>query len=152
TLFDGKGGTLKNSIVVIEGSKIARVGGTAPANAITYDLTAFTVSPGWIDTHSHIAYHFNGSGRLAQGEEPVPESMLRMADNLAMTLNAGFTSVQSPGALIDRDLRNAVARGILAGPRLRTSLEAMTEFSGGPDKLRELIRERKQQGADFIKI
>lgn len=152
TLFDGKGKTLKNSIIVVEGSKIASVGGKAPVNAITYDLTAFTVSPGWIETHSHIAGHFNNSGRLAQGEEPVPEALLRMADNLALTLNAGFTTVQSPGALIDKDLRDAVARGILPGPRVLTSLEAMTEFSGGPDKLRELIRERKQQGADFIKI
>jgi imidazolonepropionase-like amidohydrolase len=152
TLLDGKGKTLKNSIIVIEGSKILSVGGTAPANAITYDLTAFTVSPGWIDTHTHIAAHFNNSGRLAQGEEPVPEALLHMADNLAVTLNAGFTTIQSPGALIDKDLRDAVARGILPGPRVRTSLEAMTENSGGPDKLRELIRERKRQGADFIKI
>jgi imidazolonepropionase-like amidohydrolase len=86
TLFDGKGKTLKNSIIVIEGSRILSVGGTAPVNAITYDLTAFTVSPGWIDTHTHIAAHFNNSGRLAQGEEPVPEALLHMADNLALTL------------------------------------------------------------------
>src|ERR1700747_483164 len=52
TLLDGRGKTLKNTLGVVEGSKILRVGGAAPANAITYDLTAFTVSPGWIDTHA----------------------------------------------------------------------------------------------------
>jgi imidazolonepropionase-like amidohydrolase len=153
TLFDGKGKTLKNTIIVIQGSKIASVGGKAPANAVTYDLTAFTVSPGWIDTHTHIANHFNSSDRFVEGEAaPVPEALLRMAENLAATLNAGFTTLQSPGAMIDNDLRDAVARGILPGPRVRTSLDALDEHSGGPDQMRTLIRERKQQGADFIKI
>jgi imidazolonepropionase-like amidohydrolase len=152
TLFDGKGKTLKNTILVIQGSKIASVGGKAPANAVTYNLTEFTVSPGWIDTHTHIANHFNSSDRFAEGEASVPEAVLRMADNLAVTLNAGFTTLQSPGAMIDKDLRAAVARGILPGPRVRTSLDALNEYSGGPDQMRALIRERKQQGADFIKI
>jgi len=48
TLFDGKGQTLHNTIIVIEGSKIARIGGAAPADAVIYDLSAFTVSPGSI--------------------------------------------------------------------------------------------------------
>jgi imidazolonepropionase-like amidohydrolase len=152
TLFDGSGKTLKNTIVVVEGSKIARLGGAAPANAITYDLTAFTVSPGWIDTHAHVAVHFDNSARLAGADEPAAQALLHMTDNLALTLNAGFTTVQSPGAMIDKDLREAVARGVLPGPRVLTSLEALTETSGGPEKLRELVRERKQQGADFIKI
>src|SRR5580698_9169483 len=137
TLFDGKGKTLKNTIIVIQGSKIASVGGKAPANAVTYDLTAFTVSPGWIDTHTHIANHFNSSDRFVEGEAaPVPEALLRMAENLAVTLNAGFTTLQSPGAMIDKDLRDAVARGILPGPRVRTSLDALDEHSGGPDQMR----------------
>ena len=72
TLFDGRGKTLRNTIIVIEGSKIARVGGTVPANAVTYDLTEFTVSPGWIDTHSHLAVHFDNTGRLAGRDEPAP--------------------------------------------------------------------------------
>jgi cytosine/adenosine deaminase-related metal-dependent hydrolase len=64
TLFDGRGKTLKNTIIVIEGSKIASVGGKAPANAITYDLTAFTVSPGWIDTFSSLGERNARDARL----------------------------------------------------------------------------------------
>jgi imidazolonepropionase-like amidohydrolase len=60
--------------------------------------------------------------------------------------------VQSPGAMIDKDLREAIARGILPGPRLLTSLEPLTDASGDPAKLRALVRERKAQGADFIKL
>ena len=151
-LFDGKGNTLKNTIVVIEGSKIVRLGGAPPAGAVPYDLTAFTVSPGWIDTHSHLAVHFDNSGRLSGANEPPTQSLLHVTDNLALTLNAGFTTVQSPGAAIDKDLREATARGILPGPRVLTSLEALTESSGGPEQLRQLVRERKAQGADLIKI
>jgi imidazolonepropionase-like amidohydrolase len=152
TVFDGKGKTLHNTIIVIEGTKIARIGGTAPANAITYDLSAFTVSPGWIDTHTHLSYHFDNNNRLAGRDEAPLEGLLHIADNAVLTLDAGFTTVQSPGAMIDKDLRGAIARGIFPGPRLLTSLEAMTETSGDPAKLRELVRERKAQGADLIKL
>jgi imidazolonepropionase-like amidohydrolase len=152
TLFDGKGQTLHNTIVVIEGSKIARIGGAAPSDAVIYDLSAFTVSPGWIDTHSHLSYHFDRKDRLAGSDEPAAQGLLSIADNAVRTLNAGFTTVQSPGATIDKDLREAIARGILPGPRLLTSLEPLTDASGDPAKLRALVRERKAQGADFIKL
>jgi imidazolonepropionase-like amidohydrolase len=152
TLFDGKGQTLHNTIIVIEGSKIAKIGGAAPADAVTYDLSAFTVSPGWIDTHSHLSYHFDRKDRLAGSDEPAAQGLLSIADNAVRTLNAGFTTVQSPGAMIDKDLREAIARGILPGPRLLTSLEPLTDASGDPAKLRALVRERKAQGADFIKL
>jgi imidazolonepropionase-like amidohydrolase len=152
TLFDGRGKTLHNTIIVVEGSKITRVGGTAPSGAITYDLTALTVSPGWIDTHSHIVNHFDNRDRLAGRDEPASEASWHVVENAVATLDAGFTTIQSPGAMEDKDLRDAIARGVFPGPRILTSLEALTETSGDAAKLRELVRERKQQGADFIKI
>jgi imidazolonepropionase-like amidohydrolase len=152
TLFDGKGKTLHNTIVVVEGSKIVRVGGTAPANAITYDLTSLTVSPGWIDTHSHLSYHFDDKDRYAGRDEPQSQAILHIADNLVRTIEAGFTTVQSPGAMIDKDLREATARGILPGPRILTSLQPLNERSGDAANMRQLVRERKQQGADLIKL
>jgi imidazolonepropionase-like amidohydrolase len=151
-LFDGKGKTLQNTIVVVEGSKITRVGGAAPAGAMVYDLTQFTVSPGWIDTHSHIVYHFDNNNRSSGRDEPASQASWHIVENAVVTLNAGFTTIQSPGAMQDKDLRDAIAKGIFPGPRLLTSLQPLTETSGDPVKLRELIREHKQQGADFIKI
>ena len=152
TLFDGKGKTLHNTIVVVEGSKITRVGGAAPSGAVTYDLTALTVSPGWIDTHSHIVNHFDNHDRLAGRDEPASEASWHVVESAVLTLDAGFTTIQSPGAMEDKDLRDAIARGVFPGPRVLTSLEALTETSGDAAKLRELVRERKQQGADFVKI
>src|SRR5580693_584329 len=151
TILDGKGQILRNTIIVVEAGKIARIGGDAPAGAITYDLTSLTVTPGWIDTHAHIFWHFD-NGRLAGKDEPPIRAMLHATDNAIVTLNAGFTTIQSPGSPEDKDLREAIARGIIPGPRVLTSLEPLDEKSGPPEKLRELVRERKQQGADFIKL
>ena len=152
TLYDGRGKMLHNTLIVVEGSKIARIGGAAPANAVNYDLAALTVTPGWIDTHAHIVNHFDNNNRLAGSEEPVPQAAWRIAQSVSATLNAGFTTVQSPGAVQDRDLREAVGLSLVPGPRIITSLEPLTEASGDPAKMRELVRERKQQGADFIKL
>jgi imidazolonepropionase-like amidohydrolase len=151
TILDGKGGTATNTLIVVEGHKIARIGGATPPNTITYDLTGLTVTPGWIDTHAHLFWHFD-NGRLAGKDEPVAQAILHAADNAVLTLNAGFTTIQSPGSPEDKYLKDAMARGILPGPRMITSLEPLTEQSGPPEKLRELVRERKQQGADFIKL
>jgi len=150
--YDGKGATIRNSTIVVEGGKIVRIGGAVPQGAATYDLTGLTVTPGWIDTHSHIGYHFDNSGRNAGRGEPASQSLLHAVDNAVATLNAGFTTIQSPGQPSDKDLRDAIARGIAPGPRILTSLSPLTETSGDPAKLRELVRQRKEQGADLIKI
>ncbi|HKE27688.1 MAG TPA: amidohydrolase family protein [Bryobacteraceae bacterium] len=152
TAYDGKGKTIRNTTIVIEGSKIARVGGPVPDGAVTYDLTALTVTPGWIDTHSHIGYHFGDDGRNGGRGETPAKSTLRAVDNAIVTLMAGFTTIQSPGQNADKDLRDAVARGLIPSPRILTSLQPLTETSGPPEKLRELVRQRKEEGADFIKI
>lgn len=150
-ILDGKGRTLRNTVIVVEGGKISRIAGEVPVGAITYDLSALTVTPGWIDTHAHLWWHFD-NGRLAGKDEPPVRGMLHAADNAVLTLQAGFTTIQSPGSPEDKELRDAIARGIVPGPRMLTSLEPLTEASGPPEKLRELVRERKQQGADFIKL
>ena len=154
TILDGKGHVLRNTTIVVEGTRIARIGGAVPADAVTYDLTGLTVMPGLIDTHTHIVYHFGPDGRYAGGGrgEPPDEATLYDVDNAVATLEAGFTTIQSPGAMADKNLRDAIARGIIPGPRILTSLNPLTERSGPPDKLRELVRERKEQGADFIKL
>ena len=150
-LLDGKGNTLHNTNIVVENSKIVSLGGASPAAAAVYDLTDLTVTPGWIDTHSHVMYHFD-KGRLAGRGEPPEQAILYGLENAALTLNAGFTTIQSPGSPEDKYLRDAIARSILPGPRILTSLEPITDETLSPERLREIVRERKQQGADFIKV
>lgn len=151
TALDGKGGLLKNVRIVVEGSKITEIsrGNSSP---ITYDLRNVTVMPGWIDTHDHIGWHFNKQDRADMTKESPAEFALNAAGNAYVTLMAGFTTIQSLGDMKDLDLRDAIARGVIPGPRILTSLTPLNENSGTPDQIRALVRERVQQGADSIKI
>src|SRR5256884_80339 len=110
TAFDGRGKILHNTIVVVEGGEIQRVGGSAPNGAVTYDLTRLTVLPGWIDAHVHPTWHFDASGRLAGENEPKEQTVLAGAANSWKMLAAGFTTVQSLGSALDKDLRDAIDR------------------------------------------
>ena len=101
TIFDGKGQILRNTIIVVEGGKIARIGGDAPAGAVTYDLKSLTVTPGWIDTHAHIFWHFD-NGRLAGKDESPVRAMLHAADNAILTLNAGFPTILVVAGVVGR--------------------------------------------------
>ncbi len=64
----------------------------------------------------------------------------------------GVTTVQSLGSASDLDLREAVARGVIPGPRVLTSIRQINESTGGPDQLREAVRKLKAEGADVVKI
>ncbi|HET8925965.1 MAG TPA: amidohydrolase family protein [Candidatus Acidoferrum sp.] len=155
TVLDGKGQVFHNTIIVVEGGKIARIGGTAPSGAITYDLAGLTVTPGWIDAHVHPTWHFDASGRLAGQDEPKEQTMIAAAANSWKMLAAGFTTVQSLGSPLDKDLRYAIDRLGLPGPRILTSLEPITgrgEATGTPDELRAMVQQRHKDGADVIKI
>ena len=153
TVFDGKGRVLHDVRVVIEGSKIVAIEpGLGPAN---YDLRGLTVLPGWIDAHVHITWSFGKDGKNAGTEGTTQEDAYRAASNAWVTLMAGFTTVQSVGAPNDILLRDAIAKGIIPGPRILTSgepLEGQGEKTGTPDEIRAYVRKQKAAGADRIKI
>jgi imidazolonepropionase-like amidohydrolase len=149
-VIDGRGNVLTNQTIGVRGSKIESI---APAtDPATHDLGPLTVLPGFIDTHVHIGWHFGPDGRYVAGREPDDVAALYGAENAFVTLMAGFTTVQSVGAASDKPLRDAIARGILPGPRLLTSLAAITNAKLTPTQIREEVRKRKADGADLIKI
>jgi len=151
TLLAGRGARSTNARITIRAGRIERL--TDTPGAPTYDLSAYTVLPGLIDAHDHLAWHFNAAGKLhtpSDGETPA-QGALAMAVNAWATVAAGITTAQSPGSPEDADLRAAIAQG-LPGPRLLTSLEPLDQTSGDPDALRAKVRERKQAGADLIKL
>src|SRR5262245_57415884 len=157
-VFDGRGGVARDILIEVANGKITRVGrGTGRA---TYELPSLTLMPGWIDTHVHIGAHFNKTGRYDNQNETPAERALYGAENAWSTLASGFTTVQSVGEAADADLRAAIARGILPGPRILTSITQITERTGGsggatlasPDQLREAVRQAKTAGADLIKL
>lgn len=148
--LDGKGQVLRNTVVSIRDGKIIRVGGTS--GDVTYDLGTLTLLPGFIDTHVHIGWHFDAKGRYQNGPEPPEQAALYGAENAFVTLMAGFTTVQSVGAMSDKPLREAIARGVLPGPRLLSSLGQISNPKMTPDEIRADIRQKKAAGADLIKI
>lgn len=149
-VIDGKGAVHRNTAVVVEGSRIVRI--DANAKPITYDFPTLTLLPGLIDTHVHIGSHFGKNGRASNDGETPPQAILYSAENAWATLMAGFTTVQSIGSPSDIDLRDAIARGTLPGPRLLTSVMSLNENSGTPDQLRAQVRKLVAGGADLIKL
>ncbi len=155
TLIDGKGRVLKNQEIVIEDGKITSIG---PAKQKpTVDLSGLTVMPGWIDTHAHITWYFNKDGRFEQGpgrgaKTTPAQAVLYAEANAYATLMGGFTTIQSPGAVLDGDLRDMIATGAIPGPRILTSLHQLTENSGTPEHIRSLVDQYKAEGADLVKL
>jgi imidazolonepropionase-like amidohydrolase len=151
TVLDGTGRTLRNATIVVQGSKITAVESGA-ASAATYNLGQVTVLPGLIDVHAHIGWHFDRDGRYAARPGSPAQEILYAAENAYVTLLAGFTTIQSPGSPNDVDLREAIARGVLPGPRILTSIRQLNERSGTADEIRHQVRQLKADGADVVKI
>src|ERR1043165_3234642 len=153
TLLDGRGHVLRNTRIVVEGSKIVAI--DPQAAPVTYDLRGLTVLPGWIDSHVHITWSFGRDGKNVGADETTQDAAYRSASNARLTLLAGFTTVQSVGSPTELPLRDAIAQGLLPGPRLLTAVEPLFgrgEKTGTPDEIRAFIRKQKAAGADLIKI
>src|SRR5579872_259064 len=150
TILDGKGGTLHNRQIVIEGSRIRSV--DAGKAKVTYDLRGFTIMPGWIDTHIHLNWHMDENGKsVAGGGKPEDAALFTEADAW-MTLQDGFTTVQSVGAAIDAPVRDRINQGFIPGPRVLTSFRQIQANAGDAEALRALVRKTKADGADVIKL
>jgi imidazolonepropionase-like amidohydrolase len=150
TILDGKGGTIRDAQIVVEGSKIASVGpGRETAD---YDLRRLTVMPGWIDTHIHLNWHMDENNKSVSNTQNQADNALYAAGDGWMTLQGGFTTVQSVGSAIDGVVRDRIAQGLLPGPRILTSLRQIQANAGDAEALRALVRKTKQDGADVIKL
>jgi imidazolonepropionase-like amidohydrolase len=150
-VLDGKGGTARNVLLTVKDGRIASVAPAAGAKA-DYDLSGLTVTPGWIDTHVHLTWHFDKNGRFAVRDESPAQAVLFATENAYVTMMAGFTTVQSVGDLRDKDLRDMIERGPLPGPRILTSLTAITSTALTPAEIRAHVDKMADAGADLIKI
>lgn len=156
TMLDGRGASVHNAYVVVRGNRIERVA-TSPVTlpgAKLVELGSATLLPGLIDTHVHPGWYVDRQGKRnsqRSGDTPAQAALAR-AGNLYATLIAGFTTIQSVGGPEDLDLRDAVARGEIPGPRVLTSITQLTNVRTPPDSFRAQVRELKEQGADLIKL
>jgi imidazolonepropionase-like amidohydrolase len=166
-LIDGRGGSQQNVVVTLNGSKIATIGKSN--GPVTYDLSKYTLLPGFIDVHVHILWHFGADGRFAQRDTP-EQRIAAGVVNAKDTVMGGFTTVQSVGERADLDLRKKLEAENLPGPRIITSVAQINERSGiprgnrgaatppatpplaTPDQLRQAVRDAKEAGGELIKL
>jgi len=178
-LLDIKGGRLvKPGEVLIEGERIVEVGPSVkhPAGAEVIDLGERTLMPGLIDAHVHLFLH-PGAEDLQTVEESVPQRTIMAVLAARDDLMAGFTAERDMGTegagSADTAVRDAINDGLVPGPRLRISGNAINILGGHEDSIRfnpaqhvlpnadyannatELVavmREQYKEGADFTKI
>ncbi|MEO0559856.1 MAG: amidohydrolase family protein [Bacteroidota bacterium] len=165
------------SVVVTDGLIQEVVEGfTDQADAI--DLTAATCMPGLIDSHTHLTGESRKDGYIDAFRFSPAERALRAAPFARSTLMAGFTTVRDVGGNegVDLELRDAIARGDIAGPRMYVASKSLSitgghadptnsyreDIVGVPDKTLgivngvdsavEAVRIAIKRGADLIKF
>lgn len=151
-IIDGTGATRTNTDVVIRAGRIVEL---RPARGkADIDLGTRVLVPGLIDTHVHMGWYINEKQRLHRADDGDSEqtATLNVAGNAQRMLQAGFTTVQSVGGMEDKAVRDAINRGVIAGPRVLTSLGSLNENAGSPDSVRAVVRGFHARGADVIKI
>ena len=151
-VIDGRGHLLRNAAVVVDGGRIVSVD-KAPKH-VDIELKNATLMPGLIDTHVHIGWHFDAAtGKSDPTEESTSaESVLYAAEDAYQTLLGGVTTVQSLGAPVDKPLRDAIARGVLPGPRILTAIEPIFDDKLTPEQLRAHVNKVADEGADVVKV
>ena len=141
-LFDGRSDrTIANGVIIIEGSKIREVGAglAIPPDATALDLGDATILAGFIDAHTHLTDEASESwlSDFYEGlRRPVAEQALFAAGYARRTLESGFTTVRDVGShdSIDVGLRNAIERGLIAGPRMLVARDAIGATGGHCDQ------------------
>jgi imidazolonepropionase-like amidohydrolase len=152
TVIDGTGTARRNTDVVVRNGRIVQL--RPSRGKADVDLGKRVLAPGLIDTHVHLGWYITAAQRLHQRNDGDDErtAILNAAGNAQRMLQAGFTTIQSVGGMEDKPVRDAIDRGVLAGPRVLTSLGSLNENAGSPDSVRAVVRKFKENGADVIKI
>ena len=149
--LDGHGAELNGARIGVANGKITSL--DAPLQGTVIDLSGYTVLPGWIDTHVHLGSHWDKTGRIATEDEPPMDASLGIARAAWDSLMGGFTTVQSVGEMSEGPIRDAIRDRGFPGPRVLTSLDWIQVGTDTPDdELRALVRDRKEKGADLVKI
>jgi imidazolonepropionase-like amidohydrolase len=153
-MIDGRGHVATNVIVTVRSGRIESVVANSRQAGATYDLGDATLLPGLIDAHVHPGWYFTRTVSLNNRDrsDTPAQTALAQAGNLYATLMAGFTTIQSVGGPEDLDLRDAVNRWQIPGPRILTSITQLSNTRPSPDSLRAIVRSLKSRGADLIKL
>src|SRR5437867_596206 len=184
-LIDGRSDTPQANVgILVEGERITWVGPLAQLpgearGAKVVDLSALTVLPGFIDTHTHLLLQGDPTSESDARQllyQSIPYRAILGARNARLALEHGFTALrdlETEGAMYaDVDIKRAVSEGEIPGPRIFTSTRAMAPTGmypivssnwelelphgvqpvDGVDGARLAVREQVAHGADWIKF
>jgi imidazolonepropionase-like amidohydrolase len=183
-LIDGVSDRRRDGVaVLVDGDKIVALGPAADLaaknpGARVVDLGNATVLPGLIDAHTHVFLNDDVGPGVYDAillKQSAPYRAIEAAANARVALMYGFTSVrdlETEGAMYaDVDLKTAIARGVVPGPRMQVATRAFAptgmyplrgynwelqmpigvQTIDGPDQARKAVREQVGFGADWIK-
>lgn len=185
-LIDGRSDQVHENIdVLVEGERITAVGprgeiaARIPAGAQIVDLGGATVLPGLIDNHTHVLLQGDITAADYDDQllkESIPYRAIRATAAVRTALMNGFTAIrdlETEGAMYaDVDVKTAIARGVIPGPRMFVSTRALSttgtypllgyswelkmpegvQIVDGPEDVRKAVREEAKYGADWIKF
>jgi imidazolonepropionase-like amidohydrolase len=142
-LFDGKSSSLvQNGVVIVQGDKIVDAGSNLPipSGAQVIDLGDATLSPGFMDAHTHLTADYSGNyneRRLQELDLNVSEQAIRATVFARATVEAGFTTVRDLGSrfvasreFVDVALRNSINKGTIVGPRMLVATKGIGATGG----------------------
>src|SRR3954454_7077063 len=144
TLIDGTGAAPRQATVVVDGTRIAAVldgaptelppalgGNGGPEAPVIHDATGMTILPGLIDAHDHLSHMgVDVYRRLATSPSL---ACFELANTLRLTLDGGFTAIRDAGGR-PAGAKQAVARGLVPGPRLMVSVIMIRPSAGHGDR------------------
>jgi len=164
--------------VLVEGEHIRAAGKSVdhPQGARVVDLGDATLMPGLIDAHVHLFLH-PGAEDLQTVEESVPWRVILAEQAAKADLMAGFTAERDMGtegaSSADTAIRDAIDQGLIPGPRLRISGNAIdllgghedanrfnpaqhvlsnADYANSAEQIVEVMRQQHKEGSDFAKI
>ncbi len=174
-VFDGTGADPRPADVSVDGGRIADVGiGLDGDEAV--DMAGRTLLPGLFDCHVHVVFSHVDAWRAAN--TPFSYPFYEAARNLRTTLGIGITSIRDAGGA-DLGVQQALADGLIEGPRMQISLTMLSQTGGhgddwlvsgvrvplfvdhpgvppgivdGPDEMRRKVRELHRMGANVVKV
>ena len=172
------GKVLSPGEVLVEGERIREAGThvTHPEGAVVIELGDTTLMPGLIDSHTHLFLHPGNEG-MQTVDESVPQRTLQAAAAAKADVMAGFTAERDMGTegakCADVAVRNAINSGLILGPRMRVSCNAIdilgghedsigfnpaqhvlsnADYANTADEIVAVMREQRKEGADFTKM
>lgn len=178
TLIDGTGATpVSDAAVLVDGDRIRWAGTAAdaspPADVVRVDLGGNTICPGFFDCHVHFGLPGAKGSPLEKALKPPSYGYFELVDRLRVTVQNGVTTARDLMGL-DTGVREAVANGLIEGPRLLVAINMLSQSGGhadfhlpsgidlggfigaclvdSVDAARKRVRELLRAGADVVKV